>query len=279
MDLAEYRQVNYETWQRMAPGWERERAWLWGFTHQVSESMISRLDPQPGQTLLELACGTGETGFSAASRLGEDGKLIATDFAPEMVEAARRRAQELGLANAEVRVMDAERMDLPDDSVDGVLCRFGYMLMPDAATALAETRRVLRDGGRLSFSVWGTAERNPWAALAGAPLVQLGHMPMPQPNEPGIFSMGSEERIRELVTGAGFGEPRVEEVVVEWRFDGFEQYLRFLEDLTGVIAIVLKRLSDGEQAQVHEAIKRNLESFRSNGGYLMPGLALNAVAS
>ena len=279
MDLAEYRQVNYDTWQQMAPGWERERARIWSFTHQVSENMISRLDPQPGQTLLELACGTGETGFSVAPRLGEEGKLIATDFAPDMVEAARRRAQELGLTNAEIRVMDAERMDLPDDSVDGVLCRFGYMLMPDAATALVETRRVLRDGGRLSFAVWGPAESNPWVTLAGAPLVQRGHMPMPQPNEPGIFSMGSEERIRELVTGAGFGEPQVEEVMVEWRFDGFDEYRRFLEEVTGVIAIVLERLSDDERALVDEAIEQNIEPFRTNGGYVFPGVAMSALAS
>jgi ubiquinone/menaquinone biosynthesis C-methylase UbiE len=279
VDLTEYRQVNYETWQRMAPGWERERDRLWQFTRQVSENMVARLDPQPGHVLLELACGTGETGFNTAPRLGEEGKLIATDFAPDMVEAARRRARELGLANVDVRVMDAEHMDLPDDSVDCVLCRFGYMLMPDAATALAETRRVLRDGGRLAFAVWAAAERNPWAAAAGAALVQLGHMPMPEPGAPGIFSMGTEERIRELVVGAGFGEPQVEEVPVEWRFESFEDYLRFLEDVTGVVAIVLAKLTGEQRAEVDDAIKRNAEPFRANGAYVMPGVALNALAS
>ena len=64
--------------------------------------------------------------------------------------------------------MDAEHMDLDDDSVDGVICRFGYMLMADPAAALAETRRVLRPGGRLVFSVWGPPDRNPWVS-------QLGH--------------------------------------------------------------------------------------------------------
>jgi ubiquinone/menaquinone biosynthesis C-methylase UbiE len=175
--------------------------------------------------------------------------------------------------------MDAEHMDLPDDSVDCVLCRFGYMLMPDAATALAETRRVLRDGGRLAFAVWGAAERNPWAAAAGAALVQLGHMPMPEPGAPGIFSMGTEERIRELVVGAGFGEPQVEEVPVEWRFESFEDYLRFLEEVTGVVAIVLAKLTEEQRAEVDEAIKRNAEPFRANGAYVMPGVALNALAS
>ena len=108
------------------------------------EEMLKALGPEPGQTILELAAGTGETGFAAARAIGPDGRLISTDFAPEMVAAARRASERLGLANVEHREMDAERMDLDDDSVDGVLCRWGYMLMADPATALAETRRVLR---------------------------------------------------------------------------------------------------------------------------------------
>jgi ubiquinone/menaquinone biosynthesis C-methylase UbiE len=100
--------------------------------------------------------------------------------------------------------MDAERIELDSDSVDGVLCRFGYMLMADPAAALGETRRVLRPGGRLALAVWGVPERNPWAAIGGRMLVERGHMPPPEPGAPRVFSMGSEERTRALVEGAGF---------------------------------------------------------------------------
>ena len=84
-----------------------------------------------------------------------------------MLDAARRRGAERGLGNVEYRVIDAERIELDDDSVDGVLCRFGYMLMPDPAAALAETRRVLRPGGRVALAVWGAMERNPFFTIAG----------------------------------------------------------------------------------------------------------------
>jgi ubiquinone/menaquinone biosynthesis C-methylase UbiE len=80
-------------------------------------------------------------------------RLITTDFSPAMLEAARRRGAELGVANVDYRVIDAERIELHDDSVDGVLCRFWYMLMADPAAAFAETRRVLRPGGRLALAV------------------------------------------------------------------------------------------------------------------------------
>ena len=115
----------------MAAGWDRERSWMWEASRAVSEEMLKALGPEPGQTILELAAGTGETGFAAARAIGPDGRLISTDFAPEMVAAARRASERLGLANVEHREMDAERMDLDDDSVDGVLCRWGYMLMAD----------------------------------------------------------------------------------------------------------------------------------------------------
>jgi ubiquinone/menaquinone biosynthesis C-methylase UbiE len=124
MDLDEYRRSSHDIWERMAPGWEERRDWVWEASRAVGEWMVDRLAPQPGQTLLELAAGAGDTGFAAIARLAGEGRLISTDFSPRMVKAAQRRAAELGLTNIEFRVMDAERMDLAEDSVDGVLCRW-----------------------------------------------------------------------------------------------------------------------------------------------------------
>jgi ubiquinone/menaquinone biosynthesis C-methylase UbiE len=128
---------------------------------EVSEWLVERVDPRPGQTLLELAAGTGETGFLAADRLGQDGRLISSDFSPQMARAAERVAAELGILNADFRVLDAERIELDDASVDGVFCRFSYMLVGEPLQALRETRRVLRPGGSVAFSTWGEGTRNP----------------------------------------------------------------------------------------------------------------------
>jgi ubiquinone/menaquinone biosynthesis C-methylase UbiE len=279
VDLAEYRAKSLEAWQHVAPSWERRRDFMWRVSRPVAEWLVSALSPRPGQTVLELAAGVGETGFTAARELGPDGHLIATDFSPEMVEAAARRASELGLQNVEARVMDAENMDLPDDHVDGVLCRFGYMLMADPAAAFAETRRVLRDGGRLCFSVWGPPPSNPWAAIAGAAMVSHGHMPQPEPGAPGMFSMAEEDRIDALVTGAGFAQPRVEQMAVEWRFAEFEQYWEFTSEVSGSLTVALAKLSDEEREAVRETVREWLTDFSSNGTYLLPGLVLNVVAS
>src|SRR5919198_878958 len=211
IDLDEYRKASYENWNRIAANWDSEREWIYGATGPVSRRMVQRLDAQPGDTILDLAAGTGDTGYMALDRIGPEGKLISTDFVPSMVDAARRVGEQLGLANVEHRVLDAENMDLQDSTIDGVLCRFGYMLMADPAAALAETRRVLKEGGRLSFGVWTAPEENQWAFVPGRVLVQRGHLPAPEPGTPGIFAMADPERIRELVTGAGFGEPEIEQ--------------------------------------------------------------------
>ncbi len=279
LEDAGYRTRSHETWQAMAPGWERRRRWTWEASHQVGDWMVEKLSPAPGQTILELAAGTGETGFAAAAAVGDEGRLISTDFSSEMIETARRGAAELGLRNCEFRVMDAEHMDLADDSVDGVLCRWGYMLMGDPAAALAETGRVLRAGGRLAFSVWGEPSRNPWAATAGAALVQHGHMPPPAPGVPGIFAMAEPARVRALVTGAGFATPELEEVEMEWRFEGFGDYWQFLEEVAGAIAAVLERLGDEDRAAVRATVEEAVAPLRRNGGYLIPGVALNAVTT
>ena len=196
------RQQSRAAWRAVASGWYAQREELWKASRPVSDWMIRRLDPQPGDTVLELAAGLADTGLMAARLVGEAGRVMVTDFTPEMVAAARRRAEELGVHNVEFRVLDAERMDLQTDSVEGVLCRWAYMLMIDPAAAFAETRRVLRLGGLLAFSVWAARERNPALSLAGTVLVELGQIPPPDPEAPGAFVMADPGCIRELVVGA-----------------------------------------------------------------------------
>ena len=177
----EARERSRSVWDAMAPGWETGREDLWEFSRPLSEWLIERLGPRPGQTILDLAAGLGETGFLAARRVGETGRVLVTDFAPRMLAAARRRAAEFGVTNADFRQLDGERMDLESECVDGVVCRWGYMLMADPGAAFRETFRVMRPRGRLAVSVFGAADRNPWASLVGRVLVSERHIPPPGP--------------------------------------------------------------------------------------------------
>ena len=271
------RQQSKAAWSAVAPGWYAQREELWKASRPVSEWMIRKLDPQSGDTVLELAAGLADTGLMAARLVGEAGRVIVTDFTPEMVAAARRRAEELDVHNAEFRVLDAERMDLETDSVDGVLCRRAYMLMIDPQAAFPETRRVLRPGGRLAFSVWAARERNPALSLLGTVLVELGHIPPPDPEAPGAFAMADPRRIRELVVGAGFTEPEIEEVSFRLPFADREAYWRYLTETSASSSPVLRSLSPEEQDRVREQIHEAARPFQSNEGYDFPAVCLNVV--
>jgi ubiquinone/menaquinone biosynthesis C-methylase UbiE len=278
VDLEEYRRTSLEAWQGMAAGWERSRERMEAFAAPVREWLVEAIAAQPGDTVLELAAGPGETGFEVAAELG-DGRLISSDRAPAMVEVGKRRAAELSLQNVEHRVLDAEDLDLEDDSVDHVLCRFGYMLMADPARALGETRRVLRPSGRLALAVWSTADRNPWVSIAGRMFVARGLMPPPKPGAPGMFVMAEEDRTRGMLSDAGFVQIRLEEVEVHFPCEDVDEYVRRSMETGGMFATVFGGASEGEQEAMKAELAERFAPFEVEGGYVLPGVALCAVAS
>jgi SAM-dependent methyltransferase len=217
--------------------------------------------------VLELAGGTGELAAALAGRVA---RVLTTDFSPAMVDAARRRS----IPGVEHRVLDMQALDLPDDCFDGVVCRFGYMLVPERERAFAETRRVLRPGGRLAFATWAPAKRNPWATAFGPVLIERGLLEPPAPDEPGQFALGDPAVIEQLVRDAGFDEVTVAEVPVVFRACGWGDYRRFVSALAATMREVLERLGESERAEVDEAARARLEPFRTAGGYELPGLTL-----
>jgi ubiquinone/menaquinone biosynthesis C-methylase UbiE len=280
MEQDERRRAIYEASQLVAAGWERRREFIEEATAPVSRWMVSALAPRPGDRILELAAGPGGTGFEAAELVGDGGRLLSTDLSPAMSEVARRRAAERGLSNVDFRVMDAEAMELPEDSFDGVLCRFGYMLMIDPAEALARTRGVLRPGGRLALAVWGAPAQNPWLAIAGRLLVERGHAPAPEPDEPGPFALADEGRVRALLAAAGFEDVRTDEVAVTWPYRDVGHYLEVATDTAFTVARMLGGLPEAERAEIAAALADRFAPFAvDEGGYAVPGVALVAAAA
>lgn len=233
----------------------------------MTDALLAALDPQPGDTVLELAAGTGDLVEALGGRVA---RIVATDLSPAMVEAARKRRVE----NAEHRVMDMQSIELPDASVDGVVSRFGYMLVPDPGLALREARRVLRPEGRLAFATWAPASRNPWATAYGPVLIEHGLMDPPKPGEPGQFALGEPEVIEELVRSAGFVEVAVEEVPVEYRFGVWDEYRRLISSLAASLRTVLEALDAGVRSEVDDEARARLEPYRGDDGYVVPGVAL-----
>ena len=148
-------------WAAVAPGWADHAAYADARGAEVAEAMLALTKPQPGERVLELACGPGGLGLAAAKRVAPTGEVVLSDIVAQMTSIAAARASALGLTNVTTRELDLEQIDEPDASYDVVLCREGLMFVPDPARAALEIKRVLRAGGRFAVAVWGPREHNP----------------------------------------------------------------------------------------------------------------------
>jgi SAM-dependent methyltransferase len=268
-----------EAWRAAAAGWERQAARSRDATRHLDERLVALLAPGPGETVLELAAGPGDTGFIAAGHLGSTGLLLSTDVAQEMVDAARRRAAELGVENVEFRVEDASAIGLPDSTVDGVLCRFGVMLVPDPSRALAEIARVLRPEGRAALAVWASSDANDWMTAAVRSAVELGFTERPDPTAPGPFRLADVDELRRLVAEAGLRVAALEDVPILWRAASLEEWWQTIRDLSRMLSTLLERLTPEEGQAVRDGAGRRLSQYVAEDGSLeVPGLARVVLA-
>lgn len=275
--MSERETSSADGWAAAAAGWERQRELIAAIGAPVTARLVALLDPRPGQTILELACGAGEVGLAVAETL-HDGLVIQSDLVPGMVDAARREAIRRGVVGIEHRVLDAERLDLADESVDGVVCRWGYMLLPDPVAGLAETRRVLRVDGRVAFAVWAESSRNPWASVIGRALVTLGLMEAPDRGAPGPFRLGKRTELLTAVRSAGLEVVVDAEVETVWAASSSSAYWDSSLDLSTSVRHLVDGLSSEQLASVRSLVERSLDPYRAAEGVAIPGVSRVVLA-
>lgn len=133
----------------------------------VQADLLKLAAPQPGEQVLDVACGTGVVTLAIATALGPSGSVLGVDLSAGMVASAKVRAQAAGISQARFDRMDAEVLSLPASSFHLVVCALGLMYVPDADAALREIHRVLKPGGRAVIAVWGERARCGWASVFG----------------------------------------------------------------------------------------------------------------
>lgn len=273
-----------ERWERSAPVWERDRAWFQAAVAPVSHAMIEALNPQPGHVVLEAAAGLGDTGLLVAELVHPGGKVILSDGAESMVEAAKRHAAERGIVNVEVTPMELEWLDMGAASVDGILVRFGYMLVPDPESALRDARRVLRPGGRISLAVWDRVEDNPWLGVGTKILADRGLAEPWSPDnaEPGPFSLADREVLDELLGSTGFVLPEIHRVDVAFRSESAraarEHFLAFSDRASAALAGVPAEERAAVHAEIEQAFAGHPDPEGPEGAVALPGAVLVAAA-
>ena len=274
----ELRAEIHAMWARVAPSWEQHADYVDARGALVTEEMLALAAPQPGERVLELACGPGGLGMAAAERVAPDGEVVLSDVAAEMTAIAARRVDASGLDNVTTLELDLERIDQPDGSYDLVLCREGLMFAPDPGRAVREIARVLRSGGRVTIAVWGPRECNPWLGLVlDSVTAQLGR-PVPPPGVPGPFSLADADELAGLLDAAELVEVAVRDLPVPMRVGSFDEWWARTSALAGPLATILTSLPEPAaralRARAHEAVR----PYETSAGLQFPGVTLLATA-
>jgi SAM-dependent methyltransferase len=250
-----------DRWVRAAEGWEKQADKFGKDSMPVSAAMVEAIAPQPGHTILDLAAGIGDTGFLAAELIQPGGTLITSDFAPEMLAAAQRRAEAKQIKNVRFRQIDLSvPIDQTAASLDGVLCRWGYMLIEDPESALRDTRRILKQDGKLALAAWTGPEDNRWSSAPVEILTGRDLIPS-RPPGPGQFTWADPALIEETMESAGFIEPRIAAVDFIVNYPSIDDWWVAQTQLSTATGDADKRMDFATRSDVLADLERAAEPF------------------
>jgi len=227
-----------QRWNAAAAGWTRWWTHFERGARPVSERLVELAAVAPGHTVLDVATGLGEPAITAARLVGPRGRVIATDCAPAMLREAARRAESARLSNIAFREMDAGTPNLDDIAFDSVLCRWGFMFVPDLEGSLRRLLALLRPGGHLATAAWGAPDEVPFIQLSASAVAKVAPLPDAAVSPLHPFRLSDRAILIGAMERAGFAEVSREEVDVTFEFASPQEYTRFRRDMTALDAML-----------------------------------------
>jgi SAM-dependent methyltransferase len=278
-DPVKYKNTTRSQWDAAAGAWHRWGPTLAEWLGEATRVMLDMADIRDGHRVLDVAAGAGEQTNVTAKRVGPKGHVLATDISPRILEFALQSARDAGFANVETRVMDAESLELPEDSFDAVVSRVGLIYFPDQHGALTGMRRVLKSGGRVAAITYSTPENNKFFSIPVAIIRRRAQLPPPMPGQPGPFSLGAPGVIEAAFERAGFRNIEVRKIPSPLRLASAKECVRFERESFGALHQMLAGLPEAERPSVWTEIERDLAQFEGSKGFIGPCEMLVAVGT
>lgn len=232
----------------------------------ISRRLIALAHVASGQRVLDVATGAGDPALTAAQVVGPTGEVVGIDHAPQMLEAARKRAAAAGLTNVTFVEGNAQTLALPTQGFDAVLSRWGLMFFLPLVPALEGFRRVLRPGGYLAAAVWGAPQEVPIISASCAAIFgQLGR-PLPPPDAPGPFNLADSDKLAQKLVDAGFHDAQTESLTMSVTFPSSDVFVRFQRATNMLVKTVIEQQPEDQQAALWQTVAQTGARMASPDG-------------
>jgi len=274
IDPAEFREAQHKHWDSAAVGWNEWSEFNDDADRHISERLVELADVRAGSRVLDIAAGYGEPALTAARKTGPEGRVVATDISPEMLAFGRERAAAADLRNVEFMESDASSLDLPHESFDAAVSRWGIIFEPDAEAAAWRIRSFLERGARMAISSWGEPDQVPFLSIPMRTTMELLDVRPPPAGTPGPLSRPTPAAIGELLEGGGFSEVTVEQGEVTYEFDSPEHFTAYVRAIAAPIRAMIEQHAGEAQEQAWDAIT---QAAAEAGGGSKPLILSNAV--
>lgn len=251
-----------DEWRESAKYWAKHSATIRTMFAPLTRALIEHAGIREGQSVLDVAGGTGEPSLTIAEAVGPGGSVTCTDAVAEMVEAARSEANRRGIGNIHFRQCTADSLPFPDNSFDAVVSRLGVMFFPDSHAAVREMLRVAKPGGALAFAVWHKSELNPFCYAVTDVMDQHVKPTAADPDAPSAFRFAEEGKLANVMRQAGAID--VEESVVKFDIAAPISPLEFWNmrsQTSDTLREKLKHLPPEQQSQVTRDIQQAVQNF------------------
>jgi ubiquinone/menaquinone biosynthesis C-methylase UbiE len=241
-------------WDRAASSWRRYDERLRNDSAPVTRRLLELARARGGHRVLDIGSGTGEPGLPAAELVGPAGFVLLTDQSPEMIAVARDKARAAGLENVDFQVIDAEKLLVEAESFDIVLSRGALELFPDPVRVLRLAHAALKPGGRIAVSANGRPEANTYFTVPFIVLLKYATLPQNDSTARGAFSFADPERLRSVLSEAGFRELGVEMLAYPaWRLATGREYWGYIRQFS-LAASLLDQIPVDQHDKVGEEI-------------------------
>jgi SAM-dependent methyltransferase len=247
--------------------WVREQAGLDDMLRPFGEAALDAARVMPGDAVVDLGCGCGETSLALATRVGTGGRVVGVDVSAQMLNRAKERAA--GMPNLTFLEGDAGSAPLARGGFDLLFSRFGVMFFPDPTGAFTHLRGALGPHGRLAFACWQPLTKNPWAFVPCEAVFDVVGGPEPQPeNAPGPFSFGDSARVRRILEDAGFQSVSLRSFEAAMVFGASGSIDDAVSDIVGLgpVARLLADRDEASTARARAAIQSAIPPYRSPDG-------------